>query len=165
MKRALRMCLLALLGVAASSCGYNAGLRVSEKHESVGLEFFGNETYERDLERPLYDEMSRAIRDLTDITIESPTRAEIVIRGTVKVFQRRNGVRNPENQLLETGIYVSADATLIDRKSGRALGAPAHAGTWVGYVLDQPENEEEARNRVLKHIADQLVLDLFAPVE
>lgn len=153
------------LALSSISCGYNAGLRVREKHESVGLEIFGNDSYERDLERPLHEQMSRAIRDFTDVAIDSPSRAEIVIRGTVRIFQRRSGVRNPDNQLLETGVYIKAEATLYDRASGRALGAPASAGTWVGYVLDEPDNEGEARDRVLRHIADQLVLDLFAPVD
>jgi hypothetical protein len=35
----------------------------------------------------------------------------------------------------------------------------------VGYVLDDPSNEVEARQRVLRTVAEQLVLDLFAPAE
>src|SRR6185295_13780528 len=46
--RALGLVLGLCLPLAA--CGYNAGLRVTEHHDSVGVELFGNETYERDLE-------------------------------------------------------------------------------------------------------------------
>jgi hypothetical protein len=155
---------LALLALA-SACGYDTGLHVAERHHSVGLEFFGNDTYERDVERSLQDQMSRSIRDLTDVRIESPSRAEVVIRGTVRTYQRRAGVRSPQNELLETGLYIEAEATLFDRRSGRALGAGARAGQWVGYVLDDPDNEATARERVLRHIADQLVLDLFKSVD
>jgi hypothetical protein len=157
--------LLALgLGILLSACGYDAGLRVSEKHGSVGIEFFGNDTPERDVERPLYDEISRALRDLTDVPIESPERAEVVIQGTVRTYQKRGGVRSRDNALLETGVLIEAEATLIERASGRALGPPVRAGRYVGFVLDDPSNEARARERVLRYIADELVLELFAPV-
>jgi hypothetical protein len=154
-----------LAAVLGSSCGYEAGLHVAERHSSVGVEIFGNDTPERDLERPLHDQMTRAIRDLTDTRIESPSRAEVFIRGTIKVFQRRGGVRSADNKLLETGIYIEVEATLIDRRSGRALGPPKRAGPSIGYVLDDPGNEARTKDRLLRHIADQLVLDLFAPVD
>ncbi len=157
--------LLALgLGILLSACGYDAGLRVSEKHGSVGIVFFGNDTPERDVERPLYDEISRALRDLTDVPIESPERAEVVIQGTVRTYQKRGGVRSRDNALLETGVLIEAEATLIERASGRALGPPVRAGRYVGFVLDDPSNEARARERVLRYIADELVLELFAPV-
>jgi hypothetical protein len=154
--------LMALLG---GSCGYEAGLHVAERHQSIGVEIFGNDTPERDLERPLHDQMTRAVRDLTDARIESPSQAEVVIRGTVKVFQRRGGVRSSDNKLLETGVYIEVEATLFDRRSGRALGPPKRAGPSIGFVLDDPENEARAKDRLMRHIADQLVLDLFAPVD
>ena len=148
----------------ASGCGYDSGLRVAEKYRSVGVDFFGNETPERDVERPLYDELTRSLRDLTDVPIESPAEAEVVIRGTVRNYQRRGGVRSRDNVLLETGVLVEAEATLVERSSGRALGPPVRAGRWVGFVLDDPGNEARAVERVLHHIADELVLGLFAPV-
>jgi hypothetical protein len=162
----VKRALSALVALALScACGYDTGLHVAERHGSVGLEFFGNETYERDVERSLQDQISRSIRDLTDVRIESPSKAEVVIRGTVRTYQRRDGVRSPDNKLLETGLYIEADATLFDRRSGRALGAGARAGSWVGFVLDDPDNESTARERALRHIADQLVLDLFKSVD
>lgn len=146
------------------ACGYDAGLRAAEKYGSVGVEIFGNETLERDVERPLHEEITRAIRDLTDLPLENPVRAEVVIQGVVKVYQRRDGVRSRANKLLETGVFVEAEASLVERTSGRAIGPPARVGRWVGFVLDEPGNESRARERVLRHVADELVLVLFAPV-
>jgi hypothetical protein len=161
--RALLLCLVAL--VAAPSCGYETGLRVAEKHSSIGVEIFGNVTHERDIERQLHDEITRAVRDLTDAPLEKPSRAEVVIRGTITQFRRRGGVRSEDNKLLETGVYIEAEATLTDRRSGRVLGPPSRAGQWVGFVLDDPDNEQHQKDRLFRHIADQLVLDLFAPVD
>ena len=156
--------LFLLVALVLGGCGYETGLRVAEKHHSVGVEFFGNITPERDVERPLHDEITRALRDLTDVPIESPHRAEVVIQGVVKVYQRRGGVRNDDNQLLETGVLIEAEATLIERASGRALGPPVRAGRYIGFVLDDPSNEANAQASVLKYITDELVLELFAPM-
>lgn len=160
----MRVLLACALGCVLASCGYQAGLRAAEKHGSVGVEFFSNETPERDVERPLHDEITRALRDLTDVPILSPTRAEVVIQGTVRIYQRRSGVRSDDNVLLETAVLIEAEASLVERASGRALGPPVRAGRYVGFVLDAPGNEQRARERVLKYIADELVLELFAPV-
>jgi hypothetical protein len=154
-----------LAALVAGSCGYDTGLRVAERHQSIGVEVFGNDSLERDLERPLHDQITRAIRDLTDARLESPSRAEVVVRGTVKTFQRRGGVRSENNVLLETGIYIDVEAGLYDRRTGRALGAPKRAGPAIGFVLDDPDNEARAKERLFRLIADQLVLDLFAPVD
>lgn len=153
------------LAVLAAGCGYDAGLRVGEKYRSVGVEFFDNDTPERDVERPLYAEITRALRDLTDVAIEGPREAEVVIVGKVRNYQRRGGVRSGENVLLETGVLIEAEASLIERESGRSLGPPVRAGRWVGFVLDDPANEAGAVERVLRHVADELVLELFAPVD
>jgi len=158
------LCVSLALALFPTGCGYDAGLRVAEKHGSVGIEFFGNETLERDVERALYDEISRSLRDLTDVPLESPARAEVVIQGTVKTYQKRGGVRSRDNALLETGVLIEAEASLVERTSGRALGPPVRAGRYIGFVLDDPSNEQRARERVLKYIADELVLELFAPV-
>jgi hypothetical protein len=162
-----RIWILAVLLVTgiAGSCGYETGLRVADKHASIGVEIFGNESHERDIERPLHEQITRAVRDLTDAPLEDPSHAEVIIRGTLRQFRRRGGVRSEDNKLLETGVYIEAEASLIDRRSGRALGPPKVAGTWIGFVLDDQSNEAQARDRALRHVADQLVLDLFAPVD
>ncbi len=155
-------CLAALI---AGGCGYDTGLRVAERHQSVGVEIFGNDSLERDLERPLHDHITRAIRDYTDARLASPSEAEVVVRGTVRTFQRRGGVRNEENQLLETGIYIDVEAALYDRRTGRILGSQKRAGPSIGFILDDQDNEERTKERLFRLIADQLVLDLFAPVD
>ena len=76
----LRMLLLSC--ALAGGCGYSTGLRVADRHSSVGLEFFGNDSYERDLERPFDDEMSRALRNLSDAPIVDVSRAEAARRAS-----------------------------------------------------------------------------------
>ncbi len=161
---------LALLG---SACGYSAGLGVASQHKTIGVEFFGNDSYERDLERPLDDQVTLSLRDLSDAPIVDMASAEVLVRGKIRTYGRRSGIRSHDNVLLETGVTIEVEATLVDRRTDKILRGPFKASCAVGYLVagsDPPvaiysvDNELEARDRALRHIADEIVLDLFAPV-
>ncbi len=148
----------------AGACGYSTGFKVAEQHKSVGLEFFGNDSYERDLERPLDDELSRAIRNMSDAPLVDVGRAEVVVRGEIHHYLRRPGIRSRDNTLLETGVNIEVRASLVERATNKVLRGPVTASSAVGYLIGDAENELDARDRALRHIAEELVLDLFAPV-
>lgn len=161
----MRNALLCLcLCLAAAACGYNSSLRVTEHHESVGVDIFGNESMERDLEALLHDQLTRVLRDQSDAHLVDPRLAQAVIRGTILTYHRRSGIRNRENQLLETGIYIEIQAKLFVRGNETPVRS-CTPNTWVGYTLDpaQPENESDARDRALRHLAEEVVLDLLGP--
>ncbi len=157
------LCALSLC-LAAGACGYNAGLRVSEHHDSVGVELFGNESFERDLEPELHDQMTRVLRDQSDAHLVDPREAQAVIRGTIKAFHYRGGIRSRENQLLESGVYIEVQARLFVGGNETPVRSST-AGAWVGYTLDQSSNAREARARVLRHMAEEIVLDLLGPAD
>jgi hypothetical protein len=156
---------VALLALGSlPACGYSSGLRVTETHRTIGVEVFGNTSFERDLERLFYDEMARAVRDTCDAELVDPSRAELVIRGEIQSYRRRSGIRSQENKLLETGVYIQVQAALYERGAPEPTSPPATAQQWVGYIIDGPQNERDARDRALHNIADELVLELFVPV-
>jgi hypothetical protein len=39
------------------------------------------------------------------------------------------------------------------------------ASTWVGYTLDEASNQREARDRAIRHLAEEIVLDLLGPAD
>jgi hypothetical protein len=105
------------LGALAAGCGYSTGMRVEEAAgRTVGIAFFDNQTYERDLERDLHDEMTRVVLQVVDAPLVAPDHSDLVVRGTLVRYQRRGGIRSPNNQLLETGIRVDARASLWRRR-------------------------------------------------
>ena len=150
---------------AAAACGYSAGLRVKDSGlTSIGVEFFGNETLERDLERDFQSELTRALRD-AGADLEKEPGALHVVRGTVREYHRRSGIRSTDNQLLETGVYFAVDAALYARDGKDPIRGPYQANTWVGFVIEPTgENERVARERAMRHVAEELVLDLLTPV-
>jgi len=163
-RAAARAGLVLFLGCLAA-CGYSTGIRVKDRVGGVGITVFGNKTLEPDLERDFQDEFSRAIRSYTDAHIQPPETAEILVRGTVLHYQRRGGIRSSDNELLETGVFVETEAGLYDRRTDRALGPQRTARVWIGFVLDEFEGEASARARAIRFVTEQLVLELFAPLE
>ncbi|MBK7874416.1 MAG: hypothetical protein IPJ77_01450 [Planctomycetes bacterium] len=148
------------------SCGYGTGLAVKKSGiESIGVAFFGNDTLERDVERDFQPELARALQNLCDAPIDRIDRASTVIQGTIRQYHRRSGIRSPQNELLETGLFLEVEAALYLRGQKEPSRGPVRANTWVGFVLEPTgEHERVARERALRHVAEELVLDLFAPV-
>jgi hypothetical protein len=163
---------LACAGLA-SGCGYSTGLSVPEHQHTIGIEVFGNDSLERDIERRLYDELARAVRDWTDAPLVAPDRADVVIRGKITAYHRRSGIRSPENQLLETAVFIDVEAGLYRAGSETPTRGPVHTTSSTGFIVEPPgnqtshfpgQNESIARDRTLRNLADKLVLDLLAPV-
>ncbi|MCY2959610.1 MAG: LPS assembly lipoprotein LptE [Planctomycetota bacterium] len=149
----------------AGGCGYSTGIRVADRIGSVGVAYFGNKTLEPDVERPLQDALTAKLRSLTDVPIAAPESAEVILRGVILDYRRRGGVRSAENKLLETGLYLEAEGGLYDRRTDRALGPQKRSRIWIGYVLDEPQGETNARDRAIQYVAEDLILQLFAPLE
>ena len=161
----LLACVAALL---SSTCGWSTGVTIPGEYKSVGVEIFRNESYLYDLERDLHREMTRSVANLVDAPLEDPKRADLVVRGEIESYSRRGGVRSLDNRLLETGLTLRVHAELWDRRGNQILVGPIPASVSVGYTLDAPNTEGEARSRALANIAQELVLNLFTrppPVE
>lgn len=162
--RLARACAAALALHGASSCaGWRAGLPVAENYASIGVEIFHNESYEPDIESAVHSELTRAVRDLCDVPLEPASQSQVIVRGRVVDYRFRGGVRSRENQLLETGLTITVEATLIDQRTRRPIGPPETASGSIGYPLDEVDGERTARDRALRHLCDELVLRLFAP--
>ena len=159
----MRVLALALL-LSSTSCGWHAGLPVPAGAATIGVEVARREgtVLERGLEPELTAALSQAVVDWVDLPLVAPAEADLVVRSQVLEYRRRGGVRNTENELIETAVFVRARAELFDRRTGKVLGQPKEAQEWSGFALDEAvPNEEEAQTRVLRHVAAALVLELF----
>jgi hypothetical protein len=154
-----------LLALACAACSWHAGLRAPSGARTVGVEAARRDgkVLERGLEPLLTDALSEAVVDWVDLPLVAPADADLVVRSQILEYRRRGGVRRPDNELVETAVFVRASAELFDRRSGTALGTPIQAQEWSGYVLDEASNEDAARDRALRHVAVSLILELFEP--
>jgi hypothetical protein len=159
---------LGLAGMSAA-CGWHAGLVPPLGARTVGVEFARREGHvlERGLEPLFTDALAEAVSNWVDVPLASPDEAELLVRSEILDYRRRSGVRNVENELVETAVFVRARAELIDRRTGRAVAPAVFAQQWSGYGLDGQDDttdEDAARDRALRTVAETLVLDLFQPV-
>ena len=168
-RRALAPALGAALAMAAG-CGWNQGYLATPgapDATTVGVELFDNESPEPGLEARLAPHLSEALVDWVGLDLETPGRADLVIRGTVLDLRRRGGVRSKDNELLGASTRIEVSASLERRSDGEIL-ATTTSGLWAdwavgGAALSGPGlGEDRARDRLLGNLADRIVLDLFA---
>jgi hypothetical protein len=166
---------LAAAWVLASlaGCGYRTGFTVPEQR-AVGVAIFDNVSRERDLERELHAALTESVERLVDAPLVSPSSADLRIDGRITEYVRRSGIRSKDNVRLETGVRITVVADLIrptvpslDSASG-PMAEPVEVLRQVvvseerGYLLEDPVGETRAREMVLRHIADRVVIELFA---
>ena len=181
---------LAFLGLLlGSACGYHTGIVLPEGQGSVAITLFHNDSKLRDLEAPLNAALAQSVERLLDTRLTAPERADLVVRGRILSYEKRGGIRSKENQLLETGVIISVEAELVrglapapaaPPPANPLANPPANIGTkeappsnviartrtsaQAGFRLDEPDGERIARERVLRNLADRIVMDLFSPV-
>lgn len=162
-----------MLGLLLCACGYHTGLVAPEGARTIGVEFFGNDGPLRDVEIQLQTELSLALARMLPARQVEPSSADLIVRGRVIDYSRRSGIRSPDNELLETGIRITVEASLLDpteRYGPKGQKLPprvlrtARTLAESGYRLDEPDGERAARARAMRNLADRLALDLFGPV-
>lgn len=160
-----------LLVTTLAACGWHQGLISPDPNATtVAVEIFGNETGEPDVEADLAPHLSEALVNWVSLGFTNPDRADLLVRGTVTEFRRRNGIRSQDNELLEGSVRIEVRAELVRRKDGTVLRT-AETGLWAEYatgtpVLNAPGlGEGPARERLYQNLADRLILELFAADE
>lgn len=156
----------ALLALLLPACGYSSGLTLPEHYHSIGVEIFGNDSPEPDLERELHAEVANQVVQLVHSPLDTPERSDVVVDGRIIDYGRLGGIRSGvDNSLLESAVVIRAEAWLVDRRSGQPIGERAQAGVRVGYVIGETDGERHARERALFDVAQRLVLDLFSRLD
>lgn len=166
----------ALLLVLLAGCGYRTGFTVPEQR-AVGVAIFDNVSRERDLERDLHAALTDSLQRLVDAPLVSPSAADLRIDGRITEYIRRSGIRNKDNVRLETGVRITVVANLVRPGSPQTDAAsetetepvaePVEILRQVvvsderGYLLADPVGEARARELVLRHVADRVVIELF----
>lgn len=172
-----RLVLFVLACLAATSCGYRAGLAPGvpltvddpdgagrRAARSIGMQIFDNETLMPNMERDFHRALTVSARRHTDLVVQSPGIADLVVRGSIKDFHRRRGSRTTGNRLVETQEFVTVRGQLVDRTSGRVLGQ-ATTTTQVGSAIDVSGRLPVQRQRAIENASDRLLLLLLGGLE
>lgn len=160
---------LAALACALSlaACGWRTGLGDGLPADgTVAVQFLDNRTRVPDLELEITRALTDALIDRVGRRPDHPADAEYVVRGAILDYERRSGVRTRENALLETGVRIEVQVELVRRADGAVL-SEANRSLAVGFAIDDrglatdAPAEREQRARLLRHLGEGLVLDLF----
>lgn len=179
----------AALALALSSCGYATGFTVPDS-KTIGVAIFDNDSKERDIEAELHAALTDSLDRMVGARVVDPDQADLVITGDVTEFARRSGIRNQNNVRLENGLRITVQARLVERtEEPQKTPGPAKPGVPSksrgktkgglvdrygevirqvtvsddrGFLIEDPVGESDARSRVLRNIADRVVLDLFS---
>jgi hypothetical protein len=165
---AVFLALLMFLTAATVGCGWHAGLVAPAGAERVRIEFFENRSLLPNLEQPLEVALTSAVLERVPIASAGAGPADLILRGRILDFRRRAGVRSQENVQLESGDELTIEAELVDAATGRILRS-SRRSLAAGFAIDPlrsaatTSDEPLARERLLRNLADGLVLDLFGP--
>ncbi|MFT7484483.1 MAG: hypothetical protein ACI9F9_000323 [Candidatus Paceibacteria bacterium] len=158
----LRILRVLLLALGCASCGYSSGVRLPGDAKTLGIAFVENDSPFPELEREFYATLTtQASRMVTGVLV-APSRAEVVIRGTIDDYRRLHGTQSALGQLQESGIRIRAHAWLESGMDGERIGAVLHFDQAVRYIITVREDEGGARRSVIQNICEEMVLDLFA---
>lgn len=165
----IRSALIALAAaLALSGCGWRAGLPNPEGATTLGVAFPGNETRLRDLELEVGLALAEVALERLTLSPAAPSDADLVLRGRILDYRGRGGIRSDGNVLLEAGTEIRVAMELHDRRSGHVL-ATAERSLEGGFLVDaftspfRASDSVPARDRIVRNLAEGLVLDLFAP--
>jgi hypothetical protein len=107
--------LIALATAWVASCGYDTGIRLPEAIHGLGVEVFGNDSKQRDLEIEVQEALVDAVERMVHAPLVDPRAADLVLRGRIVNYTRRRGIRNAQNERLETGVLIALEVQLVRR--------------------------------------------------
>lgn len=162
--KTLRTILIAL-PLLLAGCGYTSGSLAPEGATTVGIEIFNNTSYVPDLEVELHRELIASVERSVPMRIVAPRDADIIVRGTILDYAGRGGIRGNQNKLLETGVRIRVMAELVRPEQTDEAMRQTGFSSESGFRLDETLGESRAIDRVMRNIADRVVLDLFTPLD
>lgn len=163
--RNLASLLLLGLGLAVAGCGYSSGVRLPPGVETVGVEYFGNDSPEPDLERELYARLSAQVDAMVRGELAPPDAADLVIRGRILDYRRLLGLTGVQGSLVESAVIIVVQAWLFDRRLGTTVGEMTEISREVRYVVHVRAGERGARELAMANLSQELVLDLFSQMD
>lgn len=113
---ALRPALAALALLA--SCGYSAGPLTRSTDRRIHLPIFVNQTFYRDLEIGLTQQVEKELASRPGISIVPSERADIVLAGTIVDFSQHVLSEDPQDRVRESSVLTRVRIEVRDPRSG-----------------------------------------------
>jgi len=144
-------------------CGYSAAPLVSADYNTIAVDTFGNDTFERGLEFQLTEATAKRIEQNTHLKLAAKSRADLVMTGVVRDFDRRVLSESTTDETLEKQVTVRVDVQVRERATGRLIVDRKNL-VWTGESVPLVgEPETVATNDAVVHLAEYIVQQLEEP--
>ena len=156
-----------LLAVATGGCGSTSGYamqsRFPKEYRTVAVDVFRNETFDRPLNGELTEAVIKEVQSMTPYRIAPESRADTLLRGTVKRRNLRELSKSRGTGLSEEVLYeVEVDWEWIDQRTGKVIVARNAFKASALFVPSRPSAEptEIGRLAVVQNLAADIVANL-----
>ena len=162
--------LLAALACAAcdttpTTGGYELQSRYSKAYRTVAVTLFKNDTFDRPLNGELTEALVKEVQASTPYHISSESRADTLLRGTVRTRTLRELSKSRSTGLSEEMLYeVTVDWEWVDQRTGKVIVARNGFSGSALFVPSRPSSEptEIGRLAVVQNLATDIVANMQA---
>lgn len=147
------------------SGGYAVRNRYPKEYRTIAVNVFRNDTYDRPLNGQLTEALIKEIQAVTPYRIASESRADTVLRGTVRRREMRELSKSRSTGLTEEALYeVTIDWEWIDQRTGKPIVARNGFTASAVFVPSRPSAEptEIGRFAVVQNLATDVVANMQA---
>ena len=139
--------------------------RYPKEYRTIAVNVFRNDTYDRPLNGQLTEALIKEIQAVTPYRIASESRADTVLRGTVRRREVRELSKSRSTGLTEEALYeVTIDGEWIDQRTGKPIVARNGFTASAVFVPSRPSAEptEIGRFAVVQNLATDVVANMQA---
>ncbi len=141
-------------------CGYTAGSLVPREYSRVFLPLFENQTFFRDLEIALTQQVERELGSRPGVFIVSPEEADIVLRGTIEGFQQRVLSEDDRDRIRESSAVTTVRIEIQDARNPENVLRTFRVVDRAEFFLARGENLASAQAESFFDIARRIVNEL-----
>jgi len=152
-------------GPATDAPGYAVRNRYPKEYRTVAVNVFRNDTYDRPLNGQLTAALIKEVQAMTPYRIASESRADTLLRGTVRRRNVRELSKSRSTGLAEEALYeVTIDWEWVDQRTGKVIVARNGFTASALFVPSRPSAEptEIGRFAVVQNLATDVVANMQA---
>lgn len=163
MRRGAGWTALAVLGVAATGCGYGQRALFREDIRTVHVEMFTTREFRRDLEFMLTEAVKKRIETDTPYRLASREKADTILRGEVRGVRQAAFAPDPRTrQPRDKQMTLAVRLQWKDQRSGEYLLDQDLLLQAIDYLPPGGESEAFAEQKLIDRMAARIVRKLFA---
>lgn len=132
-RHSMRGCLIGILGVLLTGCGYNMQSSLDPKYQTIHVSAFKNQSREYDLQAPLTNALIRKFVNDGRLRVVSKEMADLVVDGTILDYEIRGITFDDDDDVTQFEMYVRAQVRVIDPRNGAVLWTSAGLRSETSY--------------------------------